>query len=109
MTVVAAFVLSFSGFAALALSMDRHYRDLSGRPPARLRKLALSVAGWSLLCASLVATVAGQGVSIGLTLWFGIITLAALLVALSLTYARRIFSGRSIGASRHRAKSCVGD
>jgi hypothetical protein len=104
MTAVAVFVLSCSGFVALALSMHRHHRDLFGRPPAHLRKLALNVAGWALLCASVVASVIGQGVSIGFTLWFGIITLAALLVAVSLTYVPRVFSGRSMGTSCDREK-----
>ena len=104
MTAVAVLVLSCSGFAALALSMHRHHRDLFGRPPARLRKLALNLAGWALLCASVVASVIGQGFSIGLTLWFGIITLAALLVVTSLTYAPRVFTGRSMGTSRDREK-----
>jgi hypothetical protein len=94
------FVLSVSGFAALALSMHRHHRDIFGMPPARLRKLTLGMAGCALVCTSVVPAVLCSGFSIGLTFWFGMITPAVLFVALGLTYAPRVSSAP---LSRHRA------
>ena len=76
-----------AGFAALALSMHKHHRDVFGTAPTRGRTLALQGAGWLLLTASVWPCVAHSGWSIGLVLWIGLLTVAALTVALLLTYA----------------------
>lgn len=91
-------VLSCAGFGSIALSMRRHHQDVFGKAPGRLRKLMLGTAGWLLLGASIWPAIARDGVSIGLTFWFGIITVAALIVAMSLTYgpdAVRTLSSRA--------------
>jgi hypothetical protein len=91
-------ILSSTGFGAIALSMRRHHQDVFGQPPARIRKLMLATVGWLLLGASIWPLIASDGVSVGTTFWFGIITLAALIVAMSLTYglgAIRALSPRS--------------
>lgn len=93
-----AIVLSSAGFGAIALSMRRHHQDVFGRLPARVRKLTLATVGWSLLGASLWPLIARDGVAVGITFWFGVITVAALTVAMSLTYgpsAIRALSPRS--------------
>lgn len=89
--VMAAFALAtaIAGFASLALSTQRHHRELFGTPPARRRVVALRVAGWMLLCVSLAACIKGPGWPVGSVLWFGMLTVAALPVILILTYSRR--------------------
>lgn len=86
MMALAAVVLSFAGFAALAVSMARHHRDLFGRPPERRLMLALRAAGWLLLAAAFAPAIRHSGPAIGIVLWFGIATLTAMSVALMLTY-----------------------
>lgn len=85
MMALAAFSLAFFGFTALALSMHKHHRDVFGVPPMRARSLPLRIAGWALLGLSLAPCVARSGWSVGLVLWCGLLTTAALAVALMLT------------------------
>ncbi len=101
MMALATFVLSFLGFAALALAMSKHYRDVFGMAPAPPRKLALRGAGWGLLGASCVPPTQGCGVSIGIVFWFGTATVSALAVALVLTY-RPVLLRSMAGAQRTR-------
>jgi len=83
---LASMVLSFAGFAALACSMTKHHRDLFGKGPSQERERALRLAGWMLLTLSVTPAIVQSGMSIGIVLWFGILTVAAVLVALLLTY-----------------------
>lgn len=89
MTVLGTLLLALAGFAALSLSMQKHHRDLLGGAPLRARALALKCAGWLLLAASLWTALSGEGVFVGIVLWLGIATIAALTVAMLLTYGAR--------------------
>lgn len=42
--------------------------------------------GWALLVMSLAASIAGNGLSVGITLWLGLVSLAAVLLMLALAY-----------------------
>lgn len=86
---VAALVLAVAGFGSLALSMHKHHRDLFGAPPSRARAVAFRAIGWPLLAGSIAPCVAISGLSVGIVLWFGLLTIAALVVALLLTYQRQ--------------------
>ncbi|WP_233588252.1 DUF3325 domain-containing protein [Herminiimonas sp. KBW02] len=86
-----AFSLLFAGMSGLSLAMDRHYEQLTEQRevPAR-RRLQLRSLGWILLLLSLTACLQGWGVAVGLTLWCGLLTLAALGVACSLSYIPKL-------------------
>lgn len=78
--------LCFAGFAALALSLDRHHRDaLAARVPAG-RALPMRAAGWALIALSLAAAIAWEGWNFGPVQWIGALTGAGLLVVLVLSY-----------------------
>ena len=94
MIALAALLLALAGFAALALSMHRHHRDLFGGPPSRWRVVALRSVGWALLGLSLAACSLESGWAVGPLLWIGLLTLAALVVVLTLTYRPRGTAGR---------------
>lgn len=81
-----AFLLCGAGFAALSLSMTKYARDVFGRATTQRERMAFRVAGWTLLALSLWPCIANWGVSIGLVAWFGLATVAVLLVAMALTY-----------------------
>ncbi len=83
---VLAFGLSLSGFAALALAMHRHYRQVRHRALGRGTQILLRSLGALLLAASFAASIAKAGWAIGPVLWLGWLTAAALIVALLLTY-----------------------
>lgn len=87
MIVLLAFVLMCLGFGALALSITKHHRDVVGVSVSPSRQKVLRLSGWVLLGFSLVLTLIARGPSIGLATWVGLLTVAALLVAVSLTYA----------------------
>ncbi|MCJ2060730.1 DUF3325 domain-containing protein [Methylobacterium sp. J-048] len=78
--------LSFSSFAALALSMDRHHRAVFRVPAPRSRFRSLRAAGWSGLAVSLAASIACSGWNFGPVQWIGGLTGAALLVVAVMSY-----------------------
>jgi hypothetical protein len=79
---LAAIALSFTGFTALALSMDRHQRDVFGRRLHGTPSRWLRCLGWLMLAASPAPCVVQDGWGIGLTGWLGALTLAAAAVVL---------------------------
>lgn len=89
---LACFMLQWAGFAALAISMPKHHRDLFGRAPSRRASLVVRGAGWALLALAFVPAIAAAGSSTGIVLWFALATLTALIVALMLTYRERGWS-----------------
>jgi hypothetical protein len=85
-----ALALAYVGFLCLSLAMERHHEQVfrSRRvPPARRR--ACTAAGWALLAASLLAAVQGPGWGLGVVVWAGLLTAAAVPLAMLLQYAPR--------------------
>ena len=87
MLAMAAFVACLAGFAGIALAMTKPARDRLGRANTSRKRLACRTAGWALLILSLAACITNWGTAIGLVAWFGLATVAAMLVAMALTYA----------------------
>lgn len=82
---------AIAGFTALSLAMDRHWEQLHGRgaePGAAVRR-RLRHAGTLGLLASLLACIALRGAGQGGVAWAGMLTAAAMTLALTLTYAAR--------------------
>lgn len=84
-----AFALAFAGFGAIAMSTERHAKQVFGRVPAAAPRRALALAGWVLLALSIVPALAARGPSIGTVLWLGLLTMACLAIGLLLTYRPR--------------------
>lgn len=84
-----ALLLSLAGFVALALAMERHHRQVWQRAPSRKQCLLLRCAGVIGLGAALAACVAHAGWATGTVIWLGLMTVAALTVALVLSYRPR--------------------
>ena len=87
--ILSSFGLTYGAFTALSLAMDRHQRDVFGRrlPPGPTR--ALRILGWAALPASLTPCILAQGWAIGPVLWCGLLSLAAGLLVLLISYAPR--------------------
>lgn len=81
-----AFALSFAAFSAIALGTERHAKQVFGRQPAPPLRRALSATGWVLLVASLAPALAARGPSIGSLNWLGYLSVAAVAIALLLSY-----------------------
>lgn len=87
-----AFIAAVLGFAALALALNRHHQQVWRRAPSRRRQRLLRFAGWGLLLAALWVCIAHAGGSSGLVWWVGLLSGAALLVTLLLTYRSNWFT-----------------
>ncbi|MBI0536327.1 DUF3325 domain-containing protein [Roseomonas sp. KE2513] len=83
--------LAYAGFVAMCLAMERHHEQVfrTRAVPPRRRRL-LSVLGWLLLVASVLAMVSASGWGLGLVLWAGILTATAIPLSILLTYAPRM-------------------
>lgn len=106
MTLLATLALLLASFAALAVSMHKHHRDLCGSPLPRGRLILLRCSGWTLLAAALIPAIKGYGASIGIVLWVGGATAAVLAVAMTLTYRPRLRSS-AVKASTRQDQAAV--
>jgi hypothetical protein len=95
--ILLAFLTACAAFAGLAMAMPKHHREVFHREPTPRVTLAYRVGGWALLGVSLALSMMGFKASIGAVLWVGLLTAAALVVALALTY---LFSRPSRPSSR---------
>ncbi|MDX3895866.1 MULTISPECIES: DUF3325 domain-containing protein [Pusillimonas] len=82
--------LEFCGLTLLALAMERHHEQVFGDRPARVGPAVLKAAGWLLLILATLPPIARYGPSIGLAVWVGELTIAALAVMLLHTYSPRL-------------------
>lgn len=91
--------LAYAGFVSLARAMDRHHRQVWHHGVSiRLRAL-LRLAGMVGLGLSLAVCIVHLGGSVSIVLW--LLTVAALAVALMLTYRPRLLGGTGV-ANRKR-------
>lgn len=81
--------LSYLSLALFALAKFSHFKDVFSRPPAQWQSHLLSCFAWLLLTFSLSACAQDQGWAYGSILFMGIISLAAMLVILTLSYSPR--------------------
>ena len=108
MTAFTGLVLLIAGFTILALSQTKHHRTLFSTPQSNRRRKAYQAAGWAVLALSLERCVTGSGWSLGLILWFGLLTIAALIVSLSITYGPHAASRRAEHAPPRSTNTCNG-
>ena len=92
---VATLALSLAAFALLLLAMARHQQDWLRRklPPSRSRHLHLG--GFTLLGAAFFTSGTGLGWGYGAVVWFGWMTVAAMIVV-----AANLNRERIIGTKR---------
>jgi len=91
------FACVFAGSALLSVSMDRHVRQVFGRTQSRSAAL-VRTAGWLMLTVGLWPAIQGYGLSIGVSLWFGVLAIAATAVALLLSYRPRLLPACTLAA-----------
>lgn len=80
-------LLSLAAFASLCLATRRH-ADQLGVNPQRWQ-MPLRIVGWGLLAVALWIAISHEGWSLGLTAWFGALTLSAFVVVLAASYRPR--------------------
>lgn len=83
--------LSFAGFTALSLAMDRHFGQSTGRRVCAMPlRWGFRAAGCLILMASLWCCLQGWGTVVGAIAWWGVLTVGALGVVVHLTYWPRM-------------------
>ncbi|MFA7667504.1 MAG: DUF3325 domain-containing protein [Burkholderiaceae bacterium] len=86
MSVAASFGLAYGAFVALALAMERHQEQIAGRRLGVWASRAWRCGGIVLLGSSLAVCLMQALPSMAVTVWLGLLSLAALALALSFTY-----------------------
>lgn len=86
----ASLTASLGGFYSLGLAMDRHFEDSfgRGRSPGKWRRW-LQLAGVAGLLVSMLLCFDLKGGAQGILMWCGVLTVSAMLVSLTLSYAPR--------------------
>ena len=77
--------LCYAGMAALCLGMDRHHQQVWSRKAPRLQR-GLRLLGWALLAVAVWPCVQAWGSSVGVVIWFGLLSAGALVLVLLLPY-----------------------
>lgn len=77
---------AFLGFCGLALSLERHYRQVWQVLPTPIQVWRYRLSGWLLMLISLWLSTVSMPWSYGLVLWFGVLTPVACTVVLMLSY-----------------------
>lgn len=100
---VLAWLLAIAGFLGLALSMDRHHRDVFGVLPTPSRRRGLRAAGWITVLASATCSIVGWGLAYGVISGLGVLAAGAAPPLLWLSYRTAPRARPSPGAPPARA------
>lgn len=92
------FALTLSGFGLLGSGMERHARQVFRVIPDAERRKLLQTGGWVLLLVALWPAIAAYGLSIGVSVWVGMLGMTAPLVLLLLSYRPEALRVVPIGA-----------
>lgn len=92
-----AFALAIVGAAALAAAMDRHHRQINGRPATH--RLAWRLLGTTAWATSLGMCAASLGWAVGVVQWLGMLTVGCLLVMAMLAFWPGLLLGGKAGAA----------
>ena len=84
-----ALVLAYTGFGGLCFAMQKHHRQLWGRDAAPALRVGLRITGWICLVSSFWACVVAWGEAVGAVAWFGVLSVAGIVLACLLPYAAR--------------------
>lgn len=85
--ILASLGLSYVGFAAISLAMTRHHREVTGRACPQSLAVLLRSFGAGLVLASFALVSGHFGIPIGLVAGFGIVSVSATLIAMTLAIA----------------------
>ncbi len=97
--IVLMLVLAYGGMTALCLAMNRHYRQVRfGRPSLQLKWILRST-GTALLLVALLLGIIGWGPTIGPVVWFGVLSVSALILIFMLPYRPRLVLRSSLAVS----------
>lgn len=79
-------LLALTGFACLALGMERHQGALLTHRLSRRGQRRAVIAGWAALAFAYAAALAVWGAAVGTVVWVGLLSLGAMTVLLTLSW-----------------------
>lgn len=87
------FAWAYLGFTALSLAKNRHYQQVwPGKKLSASAESILSTLGWVLLAFSSYPIFYAEKISVAWVDWFGVLSVAALLLVLQFSYLPRTVS-----------------
>lgn len=90
LTVIGGSLFAYAGMLGLCQGLERHYKQVWQRPCPRSLRLALRGLGWAGLVVSLLLCAQAWGWAMGPVAWFGVISLAAVVLVMLLPYWPRV-------------------
>ncbi|TCM65226.1 uncharacterized protein DUF3325 [Acinetobacter calcoaceticus] len=84
------------GLIHLACSMFKHQKQVFNRELSASQTRIAQYIGWLILVISLILAIWQRGTSVGISYWFGALTIAALIVAWFLSYQATHFKTLTI-------------
>lgn len=85
-----AIIITFAGFLLIALGMDKHYMQFFSGTLENSKKIIFYLAGYFLLAIALVPTINQWGVAMGISAWFGILSVSGSIVVLIFSFKETI-------------------
>lgn len=79
-------LFAYAGMLGLCQGLERHYKQVWQRSPSPALRLSLRALGWLGLLLSLLLCAQAWGWSMGAVAWFGVISLAAMVLVMLLPY-----------------------
>lgn len=81
------YALAYAGMTVLSLSMEKHYAQaMRGADLSQGRKKCLKIVGWSFLALGILSSIHGWNSTIGIVVWSGFVSVAAINMVLVLSY-----------------------
>lgn len=93
MWIIGGVLFAYAGMLGLCQGLERHYKQVWNRACPRVLRIGLRSAGWLALLASLVLCAQAWGCAMGPVAWFGVLSLAGLLLVMLLPYWPRMAMG----------------
>ncbi|HCD05857.1 MULTISPECIES: DUF3325 domain-containing protein [unclassified Methylophaga] len=99
--------LCYAGMAGLSLAMPRNYSQLNAAKLSARNNFVLRVASIALLIVSLWPVISMWGVVVGIVIWLGLLSVAAVMWVSLLAYWPRLATAKALGLSVVGLASCV--
>jgi len=93
MWITGAMLFAYAGMLGLCQGLERHYRQVWNRSCPRVLRFGLRSTGWLALLASLTLCAQAWGWAMGPVAWFGVLSLAGLVLVMLLAYRPRLAVG----------------
>ena len=93
MWIAGAVLFAYAGMLGLCQGLERHYKQVWNRTCPRAWRISLRSAGWLALLGSLALCTQAWGWAMGPVAWFGVLSLAGLVLVMLLPYWPRLAVG----------------